>query len=90
MALFGLSPDDFAEDEEEVFGVWPCCWQSFRVFEAMSTQWRVGFGGATGLDYAALPITARLLRIQANKVFDDVRVMEAAALKQIGQAGQSK
>jgi len=60
------------------------------VFEALSTQWRVGVRGATGLDYAALPVTARMLGITARSVFDDIRVMEAAALKQISQSGQSQ
>jgi hypothetical protein len=53
------------------------------MFEAMSTQWRTGFGGATGLDYTALPIMARMLGIPARQVFSDIRVLEAAALKQM-------
>ncbi|MDQ7987074.1 DUF1799 domain-containing protein [Pseudomonas sp. G34] len=84
-----MSPDDFDEEDEEV-EVWPCSWPAFRVFEALSTQWRVGVRGATGLDYTALPVTARMLGIAARSVFDDIRVMEAAALKQISQSGQSQ
>lgn len=90
LALFGLSPDDFEDEEEEVFEVWSCSWPAFRVFEAMFTQWRVGFKGATGLDYTALPVAARMLGISARSVFEDIRVMEAAALKQISQSGQSQ
>jgi len=53
------------------------------VFIAMSTQWRVGYVGATGLDYAALPMVMRMAGVlpgDRREVFDQVRVMEDAAL----------
>lgn len=49
----------------------------------MSTQWRVGMAGATGLDYGALPAVMRLTGISAAdraEVFEGVRTMEDAAL----------
>jgi len=63
--------------------VWPDNAPSLNVFIAMSTQWRVGMSGATGLDYAALPGVMRLIGVSAAEradVFDDIRIMEDAAL----------
>jgi hypothetical protein len=56
----------------------------FEVFVALQTQWRVGMGGPTGLDYAAVPVVLELYQVapeSRRRVFDDVRVMEAEALK---------
>ena len=44
--------------------VWQPYWQAFSVFEAMSTQWRTGMGGASGLDYAAIPAVMSLGSLQ--------------------------
>ena len=52
----------------------------------MDTQWRVGVGGATGLDYGALPMVLRFLgvkRAEWSAVWDSVRVMERAALEEM-------
>lgn len=49
----------------------------------MATQWRAGMGGATGLDYAALPSVMQMVGIPRKKwpeLFEDIRTMEAAAL----------
>lgn len=58
--------------------------QSADVFIAMATQWRTGARGATGLDYSPLPFVMRtrsVPRAEQAAVFDDLRVMEAEALK---------
>ena len=48
----------------------------------MGTQWRSGMKGATGLDYAALPIVARGLCIKLTPSrFNGIRAMESAVLK---------
>lgn len=80
MDAFGFTAEDF--DEE--IGVWPDCWESFECFAAMQTQWRTGMGGSTGLDYVALEPVMRLRgihRSERKNTFEDIRVMEAAALK---------
>lgn len=85
----GMSPDEIkarvaADEAPVVFGVWPENWPAFCVFEAMRTQWRVGMGGYTGLDYAALPACMKLCEIKAadrTEVFERVRQMENEALK---------
>ncbi len=79
LAVFGFSPSDF----EEEFELMPDILASFAVFEAMSTQWRTGACGATGLDYGALPAVMRLMAVpaaQRRSIFHDLRVMEAEAL----------
>lgn len=49
----------------------------------MGTQWRVGPGGPSGLDYTVVPITASMLGIKRRDlpdIFPDLRVMEVEAL----------
>lgn len=65
--------------------VFPENWSAFVLFEQMQTQWRVGFGGRTGLDYDVL---FKLLdrhdfadATDWNDMFADIRVMELAALE---------
>lgn len=58
----------------------------FNVFCAMDTQWRVGAGGATGLDYGTLPTVMRFMGIKRglwSEIWDAVRVMESAALEEM-------
>lgn len=65
--------------------VWPDVWPALRVFEAMRTQWRA-VGKPYGLDYNALPPVFRYLGIPRKdqpQMFDDLRVMEDAALAEI-------
>jgi hypothetical protein len=79
MAVFGFRPDDLDENAE----VWPDIWPAFLLFEAMSTQWRTGMGGAVGLDYNAIPAVAQMLNIKRRdlpRMFHDLRVMESEAL----------
>jgi len=66
--------------------VWPANRRATIVFLAMRTQWRTGFNGPTGLDYCALPEVWKRLQIPKKKrdqVFDDLRVIEAAALTEM-------
>lgn len=79
LAAFGFMPEDL----DRIVEVFPDVWPAFMAMDAMSTQWRVGMGGATGLDYSALPAVLRLIDIpkkSRNSVFQDLRVMEAEAL----------
>ncbi|WP_419181571.1 DUF1799 domain-containing protein [Providencia rettgeri] len=77
---FGFPPD--LDDVEVV----PDVWESYLVFSAMSTQWRVGMNGATGLDYSVIPNILELLNIKSKAtIFDDLRVMELKALELINK-----
>ena len=81
---FGLTLDDFEADYTAE--VWPDNEQSIDVFVAMSTQWAHGFAGPTGLKYEALAEIWKRLRIPVKRrdaIFEDLRVMELAALKEM-------
>lgn len=68
----------------EVVEIWPENWPAWELFRRLGTQWAVGMGGRTGLRYEALyPLLDRLTDgpEQWNALFEDVRVIESAALE---------
>jgi len=78
-----------ADIEEEEVEVWADAWPAFRLFEALSTQWRLGPGGPSGLDYTAIPAAASMLGIkrqELTKIFPDLRIMEHEALAVMAEA----
>lgn len=80
LALFGLKKEDLPD---EVIDVLPDNWKTFVLFDSMSTQWRVGGIGATGLDYSVIPLVAKSLgfkRKDISEILPYLRVMEAEAL----------
>ena len=69
--------------EGEPLGVWPENWPIVNLFSRLSTQWRVGFSGPTGLDYGAAWLLIDRMRLpdaEADEMFDGVQVMERAAM----------
>ncbi len=63
--------------------VWPDNVAAVNLFISLSTQWRVGPAGVTGLDYNTLPIVMRLQAIPRREqadAFECVRVLEEAAM----------
>ena len=66
-----------------------CNWPSLEAFTRCATQWRtvaIGAGFAfIGLDYAAVDIVLNRLSAPAH-VFDDVTIMENAALPILNEA----
>lgn len=72
------------EELEPVCEVWPDNWQAVMVFRALSTQWRAGMSGRTGLDYSAIPPVLDLQGIRKPKhrreIFEAIQVMESEAL----------
>lgn len=71
-----------AEDVEPI-EVWPENEAAVDVYCAMRTQWRVGFGGALGLDYNALPTVLKLTgqkRETWPELFEAIRVLEVTEL----------
>lgn len=68
--------------------IWPDNLQAFTVFNAVSSQWRTGMSGPTGLDYAVLPDTFRMMVIPRKEwpdLFADIRTMEHAALAEMNK-----
>jgi hypothetical protein len=71
--------------------LWPDNVAAANVFIAMSTQWRTGGYGATGLDYNVLPSVMRLvgvLRADWSDTFECIRIMESEAMKVMGEQKQ--
>lgn len=63
--------------------MFPENWTAVSVFSDLTTQWRIGFSGPTGLDYGVIPTVLRLkgvVRARWPAVFADLQVMEDAAL----------
>ncbi|WP_323615246.1 DUF1799 domain-containing protein [Pseudomonas putida] len=86
LAFLGLTLEDV---EVEGVEVWPDAWPAFCLFEALCTQWRLGPGGPSGLDYTAIPGTAKMIglkRGELSEVFTDLRVMENEALAVMAEA----
>lgn len=66
--------------------MWPENWLPWRLFSDLATQWRVGLGGATGLDYGPLIHLLDRERLDAaewRETFDCLRALEGAALEQM-------
>lgn len=78
MAAVGLTPEDFDGDDVEV---WPENWPMVMIFCRLGTQWQVGMSGAVGLRYEAVyPLLDRLFADDWQQAFDDLQVLERAAL----------
>jgi hypothetical protein len=83
LELMGVRIAPVPADEEAGEPVAACNWDSLLAFLACATQWRVGIGfGAmiwVGLDYAGCAVAFRCGGF-ADHLFEDLRVMEDAAL----------
>jgi len=87
MEALGFDPEDF-DESDMVIEVWECNADAFYVFEAMGSQWRVGMAGATGLDYAAMPVVMDMVGVRKKhraEVFASVRIMEQVALESLAE-----
>jgi hypothetical protein len=81
MRRLGFGPEDYVSEAVEV---WPENERAYFLFLDLQTQWRVGMGGATGLDY--LVLFAKLDRMklpdgEAEELEQDIRTMEHEALR---------
>ncbi len=85
LKAFCLTRED-VEDTSD-FEIWPENWMPFLVFSEVSTQWRVGAGGATGLDYVAVKWVMGLMKIKKKyEVLRAIRTMESSALKTMNKS----
>ena len=84
LAAMGLKADaPLVEDKLEL---WSDNVAAVEIFGDMLTQWNVGPGGLVGLRYEALPNLPRYARIpdaEKQSLFDDLRVMERAAITEM-------
>lgn len=86
-AAFGLTVEEASPPPVEV---WPDCVESINLFESLHTNWRRGGcnGARTGLDYGAVHAVLVMRQIPKKKwaeLFDDIRVMEDAALDHLSK-----
>jgi hypothetical protein len=73
----------------QVVEVWPENWQTVDLFISVATQWRIGMGGPTGLDYNVLFRVLDSKGLSADDwelSFGDIRIMESAALEAMRQS----
>lgn len=71
---------------DEEFEVLPENWPIVELFMTVQTQWRfTGMGGAVGLDYNAVDVVMRRLRMEDSDgaLFRGLQVMEVAALNAV-------
>lgn len=64
--------------------MWPENEQAINLFSSISTQWRTGMNGVSGLDYNVLLTLMGLMNLsyeQHCQLFADVRVVESEALQ---------
>ena len=62
--------------------MWEENWETVEMFLRLQTQWRVGMGGYTGLDYGAAQWLFSLYQIKKpSELLEDLQVMEAAVLE---------
>ena len=81
LAAAGLTEADVAPESVDL---WADNLPAYELFCGVSTQWRCGAGGATGLDYNVLYRKMDRLGLDPD-AYDwlehDIQVMEGAALK---------
>lgn len=85
MQALGLTEDMLAQpgDVSDV-ELWPDLSAALDLFLACQTQWRTGFNGPTGLDYAGVSVVARVRQIggqRLRELWADFVAMERAALE---------
>lgn len=74
--------------EPEPTPVWAENWEVMEFFMNLATQWNHGFNGPTGLNYAAIEPTMRLLGIEVENSRDfflALRELERGALLQLSE-----
>lgn len=82
LEAMGLPAGIKSFEEQQPCLVWAKNWKTVELFIALSTQWRVGMNGATGLDYSAIAPTAAAMGIRLTPSrFEGVRAMERVALE---------
>lgn len=85
LAGSGFCPEDYEIDPVDL---WPENEPAINLFLTLSSQWRMGTGGAIGLDYT--PFFARMERMRLtdeayDQLFEDIRVIESEALVHINR-----
>lgn len=67
----------------QAYEVWPENMPAMRLFGSLSTQWRTGMNGPTGLDYNVLFYRLDRMHLSEQEhewMFEDIQTVEAEAL----------
>lgn len=81
---WGQPPPEYLEAirQADEFEIWPENVQSLQTFMRLQTQWVYGLRGPVGLNYAGVRAALDMMRTEVTtELFDDLQVMESAALK---------
>lgn len=74
-----------ADDEPEVFYLWPENVRTWALWQSVQTQWRSsGMGGREGLDYAGVELQMQHLRVRPKdrrRTRSEIQLMERTALR---------
>lgn len=84
MGIWGMKLEDYGD--EFIADVFPQNIQSVNVFISLGTQWLVGPGGPYGMNYQTLYHKLDRMKLsaeEANRIEEDMRVLEDAALEQM-------
>jgi len=87
LAAIGLTPDDYADEVQEI---WPETEVCISLFSSVSTQLRMGFSGPVGLDYSPLFYLMGRMGLtdsQFDNLFYDIRIAESEALSTMNSRG---
>lgn len=80
------------DTDGNTLNVWPENWPAVQLFARVITQWHSGpIGLPTGLDYSAVEATMRMTGVKKSEratMLEDLRVMEAAALREVQTHGR--
>jgi hypothetical protein len=74
---------DAAGAEGDVAYLWPCNVQTWRHWQALQTQWRIGMGGATGLDYSGVRAyldEQDIKKAERREIFEGIQAAERGTL----------
>lgn len=89
MEFFGID----AKIEEDVIEIDSEIELSFSVFLRLWSQWRWGaMGGCLGIEYTSIPVVMDMMDVKKknrSQVFQDIQVMESAALKILNKDTQN-
>lgn len=90
MEAAGFTPEEYEGDFVEV---WPENWQAYTLFTFLSSQWRMGMGGPTGLDYSVMYRRLDDLEVpkeDREELINSIRTMEFAALEYMDEQRQQR
>jgi hypothetical protein len=81
LSRYGLTAADL---DDTAVPIWPENLASVNALIAVSTHWRVGMNGVTGLDYNVLPAVFQMMQIPPDDwpdTFECLRILESEAMK---------